>query len=96
MWLPPENQLPLAEQAPQCLGRRQASALRALPTLRADAEELEFVIEILEARFATDLLFQFMHRARRLHRFDAAAFGADQVILMPPRNEQGEIRGALM
>jgi hypothetical protein len=63
---------------------------------RADAEKLEFVVEVFVARFFADFFFQMMHRAGGFDRLDTTTFGANQVILMATGQQQGEIRCTLM
>jgi hypothetical protein len=40
---------------------------------RADAEKLEFVIEVLESGFFADFVFEFVNRAWGFDRFDRTA-----------------------
>lgn len=62
----------------------------------AGSEEFEFVIEVAIACFIADLLFQFVDRARGLDSIDSAATGADEIIAVGSRDEQGEIGGPFM
>lgn len=48
----------------------------------AGAEEFEFVVEVLVAGLVADLFFEFVDGAGGLDGLDAAAAGADQVVLV--------------
>ena len=65
-------------------------------TFRTNAEELQLMIEILEAGFLADFVLELMDRAGSFDGLDAAATGADQVIAMLARNQQREVCGALV
>ena len=68
-----------------------------LPGARgAASEKLEFVVEANKSGFPADLLFQLVDGAGGLDGFDAAAVGADEVVAVDARNEEGEISGSFM
>ena len=54
------------------------------------------MVEILKAGFLADLFLEFMNGAGGLDWLDAAALGANKVISMDARDEQGEVGGALV
>ena len=54
------------------------------------------MVEIPIAGFFADLGFELVDGAGGLDRLDVAAAGANQIVAVISRNEQGEIRGALM
>lgn len=62
----------------------------------ASAEKLKLVIQPFVAGFFTDLVFKVMDGAGGFDRFDCSAAGADQIIAVFPRLEEGEIGGALV
>lgn len=74
-------------------GRREMEKSSAA---RAGAEELELVVEVFEARFLADFLFEFVDGAGSLDGGNRSAVGADQVIAMLARHEEGEVSGALV
>ncbi|MFT6595712.1 MAG: hypothetical protein ACJAT3_001689 [Akkermansiaceae bacterium] len=63
---------------------------------RAAAEEFEFVVEVDEAGFLANFFFEFMDRAGGIDGFDAVAVGADEVVAVLPRNQEGKIGGAFV
>ena len=68
-----------------------ADRLSAHGAIRAQAEKLQLVVQILKSCGSSDLLFQFMHGTRGLDGFDAATAGADQIVIVPARHQQGEV-----
>ena len=54
------------------------------------------MVEPAVSGFFADLIFQLVHRTRRLDGLDFSAARADQVIAVLARLEQGEIRGPLV
>lgn len=63
---------------------------------RADAEKLEFVIEVAESGFFADFVFEFVDRAGGFDRFDRAARGADQIVAMFAGDLQSEVGSAFV
>jgi len=60
---------------------------------RADAEELEFVVEVLVAGLAADFVFELVDRTGRIDWVDGAALGADQVVAMLVGEDEGKVGG---
>lgn len=65
-------------------------------TLWAAAKKLQFVVEVNESSFFTNLLLQFVDGARCLDGFDTAAFRANEIVTVHPGNQQGEVGGPFM
>jgi len=63
---------------------------------RAGTEEFEFVIEIFEASFLTDLVLKFVDGAGCFDGFDQSTLSADEVILVPTWSKKREVGGALV
>jgi len=61
-----------------CLAAQRSSV--SLHATRAEAEELQLVIEVAETGFVADFLLQLMHRAGGGDGLDGAAAGADEVV----------------
>lgn len=62
----------------------------------AGAEEFEFVIEVFEVGFLTDVFFELVNGAGCLNGLDAAAIRADQVVAMDAGEKENKVSGALM
>lgn len=67
-----------------------------LGTGGAGAEKLKFVIEAFVSGFFTDLVFEVVYRAGGFDGIDFPATGADEVVAVFSRLEEGEVGGALV
>jgi len=69
------------------------NAQLASRALWANAEKLQLVIEVAEAGFEPDFIFQLVDGAGGLNRLDTSTSGADEIITVSSWHKQGKIRG---